>query len=59
MKEILPLIMEMYESMKIFNCDYVNFDTDGQLIRMSMEDGDLLIQIHNRETEELCNACHE
>lgn len=59
MKEILPLILELYDSMKNFHCDYVTFDGQGNLIRISMEDGDLLIRIHTKETEELCSASNE
>lgn len=45
--------------MKDTNADFIKLEDENNFIRVNLEDGSILIEIHNEETEEICNVCYE
>lgn len=53
------LIKGVVTAMKDTGSDIVKLHGKDCFIRVGLEDGSLLIEIHNKETEELYNARYE
>lgn len=54
--EIINFALDFMKDMKV---DFIKMHGDQILISVNLDKGSLFIEIHNKETEEMCNACNE